>query len=199
MSLTKKTHEHVRDAYLKTLLLDLDDFLDTHYTFRCEKRYRSLWGKFLAILDIQSAEENEAKTSQEHYRLEVVYGSCPGAVELFRKYEKPRESFGDKLMGQMESKGLDPVVVYKKANIDRKLFSKIKTQKDYLPSKRTLLALAIAMELSMDETQALLREAGFAFSPSILFDVIVEYFISHQQYDLDEINAVLYAYDQTIF
>ena len=110
-----------------------------------------------------------------------------------------QESFGTKLMRLMMSKGLDPITVYKKANIDRKLFSKIKSQKDYLPSKRTVMALAIAMELPLDEAQELLREAGFAFSPSILSDVIIEYFISHQKYDFDEINAALYAYDKPVF
>ncbi|WP_165177798.1 helix-turn-helix domain-containing protein [Desulfovibrio sp. ZJ369] len=199
MSLTKKKHKQVREMYLKSLLLDVDAYLDTHYTFRCEKRYRGLLGKFLAWGDIQRVEEHEAKISQEHYRVESVYGSSPDAVEMFRKYMKPEESFGEKLVRLMEAKGLDPVVVYKKANIDRKLFSKIKTQKDYLPSKRTVMALAIAMELPLEETQSLLREAGFAFSPSILSDVIVEYFISHQKYDFDEINAALYAYDKPIF
>lgn len=200
MSLIKKKHEHVSDAYLKSILLAVDDFLDAHYTFRCEKRYRGLLGKFRAFGDIQSAEEQEARTSQERYRGEqLVQYSDPGAAEIFKKFEQEQKSFGEKLMCLIEAKELDPVSMYKKANIDRKLFSKIKTQKDYVPSKHTILALAIAMELTMDETQALLREAGFALSPSILSDVIVEYFISHQRYDFDEINAALYAYDKPIF
>ena len=125
--------------------------------------------------------------------------SMTEALEMFRQMMEQQESFGTKLMRLMMSKGLDPITVYKKANIDRKLFSKIKSQKDYLPSKRTVMALAIAMELPLDEAQELLREAGFAFSPSILSDVIIEYFISHQKYDFDEINAALYAYDKPVF
>ena len=149
---------------------------------------------------MQSAEEQEARTSQERYLGELlVQYSAPSAAEIFKKFEQEQESFGEKLVRQIEAKGLDPVAVYKKANIDRKLFSKIKTQKDYIPCKRTVLALAIAMELPLEEVQALLREAGFSLSPSILSDVIVEYFISHQRYDFDEINASLYAYDKPIF
>ena len=125
--------------------------------------------------------------------------SDPEAAEIFKKFEQEQESFGEKLVRLIESRELDPIVVYKKANVDRKLFSKIRTQKDYIPSKRTILALAIAMELPLEEMQTLLREAGFTLSPSILSDVIVEYFISHQRYDFDEINAALYAYDKPIF
>ena len=200
MSLLKKKHDHIHDAYLKSLLLAVDDFLDTHYTFRCEKRYHGLLGKLRAFGDIQSSEEQETRTSQERYRGELlVQYSDPDAAEIFKKFEQEQESFGEKLVRLIEAKGLDQIEVYKKANIDRKLFSKIKTQKDYIPSKRTILALAIAMELPLEEMQALLREAGFTLSPSILSDVIVEYFISHQRYDFDEINAALYAYDKPIF
>ena len=157
-------------------------------------------GKLRAFGDIQSAEEQEAHTSQEQYRGELlVQYSDPRAAEIFKKFEQEQEAFGEKLVRLIEAKGLDQVEVYKKANIDRKLFSKIKTQKDYIPSNRTILALANAMELPLKEVQTLLREAGFALSPSILSDVIVEYFISHQRYDFDEINAALYAYDKPIF
>jgi hypothetical protein len=199
MSLIKKKHDHIHDAYLKSLLLAVDDFLDAHYTFRCEKRYHGLLGRLRAFGDIQSAEEQEARTSQEQFRELRVQYSDPEAAEIFKKFEQEQKSFGEKLVRLIEAKELDQVVVYKKANIDRKLFSKIKTQKDYIPSKRTVLALAIAMELPLEEVQALLREAGFALSPSILSDVIVVYFISHQRYDFDEINAALYAYDKPIF
>ena len=199
MSLIKKKHDHIHDAYLKSLLLAVDDFLDTHYTFRCEKRYHGLLGKLRAFVDIQSAEEQEARTSQGRCRELLVMYSDPEAAEIFKKFEQEQESFGEKLVRLIESRELDPIVVYKKANVDRKLFSKIRTQKDYIPSKRTILALAIAMELPLEEMQTLLREAGFTLSPSILSDVIVEYFISHQRYDFDEINAALYAYDKPIF
>ena len=99
-------------------------------------------------------------------------------------------------MNAIEASGKDHVEVYKRANIDRKLFSKIRTQHEYVPSKKTIIALALALELSLDEAQALLKRAGFTLSRSILFDVIIEYFFLQEKYDIFEINSVLVAYKQ---
>lgn len=95
-------------------------------------------------------------------------------------------------------KGWAESEVYKRANMDRRLFSKIRNVKNYMPSKRTALALAIAMELNLAETNTLLKCAGFALSHSQKFDVIVEYFIVNKKYDIFEINEILFKYDQPL-
>lgn len=115
--------------------------------------------------------------------------------ELVEQLDEP---FNITLLRIIDKKGKSDVEVYKKANIDRKLFSKIRTGKGYMPSKRTAIALAISLELTLPETEDLLKRAGYSLSHSQKFDVIIEYFISHKKYDIFEINDVLFKFDQPL-
>ncbi|MBE6754254.1 MAG: O-acetyl-ADP-ribose deacetylase [Ruminococcaceae bacterium] len=124
--------------------------------------------------------------------------AAPSIPDIDRQLEQMDESFSRMLLRLIDRSGMTDAQCYRKANIDRRLFSKIRSDENYRPSKATVLAFAVALELSLEETKAMLQSAGFALSHSSRFDIIVEYFIKKGSYNICDINEALFVYDQTL-
>lgn len=132
-----------------------------------------------------------------------IYKGMSSAISLNRNIEdlmcQLEETFSERLLRMIDERGMTDSEAYTKAYVDRRHFSKIRKDVNYVPNKKTVLAFAIALELSLDEAKDLLASAGFALSRSSKTDVIIAYFLQNRIYDMFEINDILNAYGQPVF
>ena len=185
------------------LFSDIAEYIDDNYVDEHTDDYSERLRRLNAFREKELVCEASV-CEEEDDALEMLMPLAPMAVaskkamSLDDALNQIDESFSEMLMRKIDESGMTDAECYKKANIDRKLFSKIRSDKLYKPSKPTAIAFAIALELSLDETKDMLMKAGFALSHSNKFDIIIEYFIENENYNVFEINEALFAFDQSL-
>ena len=172
------------------LFADIAAYIDDHYVdAHTDSRRERMRGSF----DLQSQPLSVYEDAAPQYASASV--ASGNLDDLLAHLDA---GFSETLLKLIDRSGKKDSEIYKKANVDRKLFSKIRNNPDYKPSKSTAIAFAIALELNLDETRDLIARAGYALSASSKFDVIIEYFIGREKYDIFEINEALFAFDQSL-
>ena len=205
------TYGYPKDKVLKIATATISEYLMKHEM-----------DIYLVVYDADSYEISQSLKSELDSYIERVYNqedddegwlnpaasdcskafpmcSCTKSDSLDDFFDNLDKGFSDTLFDYIDAKGMTDVEAYKRSNVSRKVFSKIKCTKNYTPSKITAVSFAIGLHLNLEETEHLLSTAGMCLSRASKFDVIIEYFIKTGKYqDIHEVNEVLYQYDQVL-
>ena len=189
---------HTEYLTSKKLFRDVQEYIDdvyaaSHYSQNTEYRRRRLWQE-----DEEAALLYEEEQAAQYALPEGILRSSVSKPDLEELLRETDAGFSNTLLRLIDEKGMTDVQCYKRANSDKRLFSKIRSNPDYKPSKPTVFAFAIALELTLPETKELLDKAGFSLSHSSKFDVIMEYFIKKHFYNVVEINETLFDFDMPL-
>ena len=187
-------------ALSEKLFHNVSSFIDENYVEEYEELYRLRNSRRRrAMLDIERCESlseyEDCFEEKKNVQYAPVAASSPLDLNEFLK--KKDAGFAETLVDLIERSGKKNSEIYKKANVDKKLFSKIINNVNYHPSKETAISFAIALQLNLEQTQDLIARAGYTLTHSSKFDLIIEYFIRENVYDMFEINEVLFAFDQS--
>ena len=182
-----------RESYVlsKKLHVDIQSYIDDHYIEDHPARISDIHTEVKAPVSQEIYYDRDI--SDEEAFDELLYKKKIGDLQSI--IDQASETFSERVVRLMQEKRMQRTDVYRSANIDRRLFSKIYSRRDYTPGRQTALALAIGLELTLEETNDLLLRAGYALSCSSRSDLIVKYFIENRRYDIFELNSVLYGYD----
>jgi hypothetical protein len=204
------------------LFADVASYIDEHYV---DEKRREEYGDELLNRRLRERRRNAVLQAEQDFcgRAEMLpsmpVDACVSMEALLEKEQKPKKKtlfaaakskarsldellretdagFSETLLKLIEASGQKPSEVYNRANVTKQHYSKIVNNPDYQPKKTTAVAFALALKLDLEQTQDLIGRAGYALSNSSKFDVIIKYFIEHRNYDLFEVNATLFDFDQ---
>lgn len=189
-----------REAFFtgKKLFRDVQEYIDDHYAEVHDLPNSARRRGFPPFLSAEKAAMPEQELITGDLSDSGLSPACPDfmpGTDWQKLISQTDEGFSGTLLRLIDERGISDVECYKRANVDRRLFSKIRSDPEYRPSKPTVFAFAVALELTLEETRQLLMKAGFALTHSSKLDVVMEYCISHRCYDVLQINEVLYELD----
>ena len=185
------------------LVGEIDEYIDEHSVSQI--REAEYYDGYENIEYIRRRAAHSLELMERNEEVDDVFddalpapAAMPEEMSLDQILDDAGETYQQRLFQLIDASGMDDVTVYKKVNIDRKVFSRIRCKVDYKPKKKTAVAFAIALKLDLPTMEDLLSRAEIAFSPSNKFDLIITYCVNNGIYDIFEINAILFKYGQPI-